>query len=101
MNITPNQLKAKPKKIGELDGAPVMQAETKGGLFLIMTKAGGQPKTLGAGSHPAVARHIAERDFPELKLTELMKNESLEPQVLRTETQRCLPITRRLQALEK
>lgn len=100
MDIALNQLKEKPKKIGELDGSPVMQAETKGGLFLIMTKSGGKPRTLGAGSHPAVAAHIAERDFPKLKLTALAKSEQLEPQVLRHEVARFLPITRRLQSLE-
>lgn len=101
MNITPDQLKGRPKKIGELDGNPVMEVETKGGLFLVMTKnAAGKPKTLGAGSHPGVAAHIAERDFPGLKITELSKSEALEPQILRAEVARCIPLTRRLQSLE-
>lgn len=100
MNITPEQLKGKPKKIGDLDGNPVMEVETKGGLFLVMTKANGKPKTLGVGSHPAVAAHIAERDFPGLKITELSKSEALEPQVLRAEVARSLPLTRRIQSLE-
>lgn len=100
MNITTQQLKGKPKKIGEMDGSPVLQAETKGGLFILMTKSGGKPKTLGTGSHPAVARHIAERDFPAMKLTELSKSESLDPQILRTEVTRYLPLTRRMQSME-
>lgn len=100
MNVTPQQLKGRPKKIGDLEGDPVMEVETKGGLFILMTKSGGKPKTLGTGSHPAVARHIAERDFPAMKLTELSKSESLDPQLLRSEAHRYLPLTRRLQALE-
>lgn len=100
-SITPNQLKGKPKKVGELDGLPVMEVETKGGLFLLMMKTShGKPKTLGAGSHPGVAAHIAERDFPGLKLTALSKSEALDPQILRAEVSRCLPITRRLQSME-
>jgi hypothetical protein len=33
-------------------------------------------ETLGAGSHPAVARYFAERNAPELKYDELMKSSS-------------------------
>lgn len=101
MDLTPNQLKGKPKQVGELHGNPVLQAETKGGLFILLTKANGKPKTLGTGSHPAVAMHIAERDNPELKLTELSKSESLDPYTLRKESERYLPLTRRFQAQER
>lgn len=93
-NITPNQIK-KTKKVGELDGQPVIEGETKGGLFFLMTKtASGSTKTLGTGSHPAVAAHIAERDFPKLKLTELSKSESLDPYTLRKEVERFDPYTK-------
>jgi hypothetical protein len=95
--ITPNQLKGKPKRVGELDGDPVMEVETKGGLFLLMTKKNGESKTLGTGSHPATAAHIAERDFPKLKLTELSKSEKLDPYTLRKEAEKFTPLTRRFQ----
>ena len=101
MDITLNQLKNKPKKIGEYEGSPVLQAETKGGLYILMTKSNGRPKTLGTGSHPAIARHIAERDFPEIKLTELSKSESLDPRTLREEAKRFTTLTRRFQSLER
>lgn len=101
MDITANQLKGKPKKVGELDGAPVMQAETKGGFFILMTKSDGKAKTLGTGSHPAVAWSIAERDFPRVKLSELSKSEQLEPTVLRNEVKKWTPVTRFAQSLEK
>lgn len=101
MNITPNQLKNKGKKVGFLNGQPVMEFETKGGLFLLMTKMEGKPKTLGAGGHPATAAHIAERDFPNLELTELSKSEALDPYVLRVETDKYTPLTRRLQYAER
>jgi len=101
MNITPEQIKGKPKKVGDLEDRPVVQVETKGGLYLLMTKnAAGKPVTLGAGSHPVVAAHIAERDFPKLNLTELSKSEPLEPQVLRNELATWVPFTRRMQSLE-
>lgn len=100
MEISLNQLAGKPKKVGELDGNPVMQVSTKGGLFLLMTKSNGKPKTLGVGSHPAVAAHIAERDFPSLKLTELSKSEALDPRTLRSEAAKFIPLTRRLQSIK-
>lgn len=101
MDIDAKQLKGKPRKVGDLDGNAVFAAETKGGLhFIAMKKADGKTKTLGAGSHPAVARNIAEKSNPTLKITELSKSESLDPYTLRREVERCLPITRRMQALE-
>jgi hypothetical protein len=101
MDITEKQLKGAPKKIGTLDGNPVLQIETKGGLFVVMTKSSaGKPRTLGTGSHPAVAQHIAERDNPAIKLTELSKSEALDPYTLRREATKYVPLTRKLQSLE-
>lgn len=101
MNITPQQLKNKGKKVGELNGSPVMEFETKGGLFLLMTKVDGKPKTLGAGGHPATAAHIAERDFPDLNITELSKSEGLDLYTLRVESEKYTTLTRRIQYAER
>jgi hypothetical protein len=101
MNIEPKQLKGKPRKIGKLDDAEVFEAETKGGLYIVMAKSGKNGlKTLGTGSHRAVARNIAEREHPSLRITELSKSESMDAEALRAELPAALVLTRRIQALE-
>lgn len=97
VSLDTKQLKDKPRKIGDLKGDPVFQVETKGGLFLIMAKSTGRAKTLGAGPHPYTARHIAERDFPELNITELAKSEAPAPDLLRAQIQESLWLTRKIQ----
>lgn len=101
VELDTKQLKDKPKKIGELKGDPVFQVETKGGLFLVMAKSAGKPRTLGVGPHPATARHIAEKDNPDLKLTELAKSEvlDLDPALLKAQVQECLWLTRKIQSI--
>lgn len=101
MNINQNQLKNKGKRVGLFKGSPVMEFETKGGLFLLITKVDGKPKTLGAGAHPATAVHIAERDFPELDISELSKSEPLDIYTMRIEADKFTPLTRRLQYAER
>ncbi|WNM70335.1 hypothetical protein [Myxococcus phage Mx1] len=97
MEVDAKQLKQKPKKIGEIKGDPVFEVETKGGLYFVMTKSGGKPRILGTGSHKATARHIAERDNPDLNISELSKSEALDPQTLRQEVAKFLPLTRQMQ----
>lgn len=100
VTLDTKQLKDKPRKVGDLKGEPVFQVETKGGLFLIMSKstsAGSRPKTLGVGPHPATARHIAEKDFPEVNFTELAKSEAPAPELLRAQIQESLWLTRKIQ----
>lgn len=102
IQLEPKQLKGRPVTIGRLNGSPVYRVETKGGLHLVMTKSNdGKPKTLGAGSHPATAIHIAERDNPELKITELTKSESLDPAILSQQVQEYSWLTRKIQEIQK
>jgi hypothetical protein len=97
VTLETKQLKDKPRKIGDLKGEPVFQVETKGGLFLIMAKSTGRPRTLGVGPHPATARHIAEKDFPEVNFTELAKSEPPAPELFRAQIQESLWLTRKIQ----
>lgn len=98
MELEPKQLKDKPRKIGDLKGEPVFQVETKGGLFVVMAKStAGRARTLGVGPHPATARHIAERDNPDLSISELSKSEPLDSDVLRQQVRESLWLTRRVQ----
>lgn len=67
------------KKVGKLDGQPVMEIGLIGGLHLI-AKAGtdGKAEILGAGPHRAVARHIALKRNPDIEFTELNKADHIE-----------------------
>lgn len=67
------------KKIGTLDGDPVMAVGLIGGLHLVVRAKGGKTETLGAGPHAAVARHLAKKRNASLELTELSKSEDLDP----------------------
>lgn len=61
MNIDEKQLAGKPRQVGTLDGVPVMEFATKGGLNLITTMRSNKPEILGAGSHRAIARNVAKK----------------------------------------
>ncbi len=79
MNLEPNQLKQKPKKVGKTDtGKDVFEVETKGGLSLIVSPKDGSFETLGTGPHRAVARHIAAKRMPGIQWSDLHKSESLD-----------------------
>ncbi len=71
MKIDQTQLKGKPKQVGSLDGKPVHSLETKGGLH-ILASAG---EIISAGPHRAVARHIAQKQHPAIKFSELSKSD--------------------------
>ena len=63
------------KRIGTSGGKAVLGIGLCGGLHLVaLMKDGGGFETLGAGSHPAVARYLAQRNAPELKYDLLMKS---------------------------
>lgn len=67
------------KKIGDLDGDKVFELGTKGGLHLVVVmRKSGKSETLGAGPHPAVARHIATKREPKINMTELSKSDFVE-----------------------
>lgn len=101
MKITTAQLAGTPEKIGELDGRPVMEMATKGGLHLVVTiKKNGNTETLGTGSSRALARYVARKMNPELKVTELAKSEEAPAQALGNAAPEFFALTRRLRVLE-
>jgi hypothetical protein len=76
VNISSVHLEYK-KTIGSLAGKPVVELATTGGLCLIVVPSATGVETLGAGPHRAVARHIAKKRNPDLKITELAKSDDV------------------------
>jgi hypothetical protein len=76
MNITKEHIDYK-RQIGTLDNRPVIELATTGGLHLVVVAKGDGVETLGAGPHRAVARHIAKKLRPDLKITALEKSDDL------------------------
>ncbi len=81
MNLTPQQLEGRPKRVGTLAGKAVMELKTKGGLNMIVAPAekGGGWETLGVGPHRAISRHIAEKNHKEIQWTALAKGDWVDP----------------------
>jgi len=81
MELTPQQLDGRPKKVGTLRGKAVMEARTKGGLNLIMTpnEKNSKWENLGCGPHRAIARHIAEKREKEIIWSDLAKSDWIDP----------------------
>ncbi len=66
------------KIIGTLDGNDVVEMATTGGLHLITVSKGGKPETLGLGPHRAIARFIARKKFPKIKISDLAKADHID-----------------------
>jgi hypothetical protein len=71
-DLKPEDIESK-KQIGTLDGSPVIEVVTTGGFHMVVVAKSGSIKTLGTGPHKVVARFIAEKRNPSIKLTELSK----------------------------
>lgn len=74
MDLKPQDIQSK-KKIGTLDGNPVIEVVTTGGFHMVVVAKSGGVRTLGTGPHKVVARYIAEKRNPSIKLTELAKSD--------------------------
>lgn len=81
MNINENEVESK-KKVGKLNGAPVVEVGLRGGLWLIFAKTNGSKfEAVGAGPHRAVARHIAKkRTEGKIEFSDLSKADYVEPE---------------------
>jgi hypothetical protein len=67
-------------RIGQTeDGYPVHEIGLKGGLHIVCSKRGPKIDYLGVGPHRAVARYLAKKRQPGLKLTSLAKSEWVDP----------------------
>ncbi len=73
MNIDAKQIDQKPKKVGNLNGKPVWHLRTKGGLHVVVMQKNGGFEALGTGPHRAVARHIANKQEPDIVWDSLSK----------------------------
>lgn len=67
------------KTIGKLDGKPVFELGTTGGLHLVIVSKGGSTEVKGTGPHPEIARYIAQKQEPKIQYTELSKSDYMEP----------------------
>ena len=66
--------------VGKLGDKTLWQISTLGGLHLIEARSsGGQRQIIGAGSHRAVARHIAKKTHPDVEFTALEKSAQVDP----------------------
>lgn len=99
-SVDSNQIASK-KEIGRTrDDEPVFEVELKGGLVLVSAvRKSGRAETLGAGSHRAIARHIAKKKEPGFKLSALEKSDYPED-VLAPHLPKWEQVTLRIQALE-
>lgn len=99
-NVKENQLVAKPKQIGHLNGVPVMECVTKGGLVMVVKAAKDGHETLGAAAHKAIARHIALMENPDLCLSVLEKSDTLSKAEIEVHLPYYLQLTKRIKGLE-
>lgn len=67
------------KTIGSLNGRPVIEIGTKGGYHIICSPSGRKVDYLGVGPHRRVARFMAKKRAPDLKITELEKSDDIDP----------------------
>ena len=74
LRISPADVRER-RKVGFLEGADVYHLQTKGGynVFASLDKKGSS-RILGVGPHPAVARFMAQKQNPSMKLTDLCKS---------------------------
>jgi hypothetical protein len=68
------------EKIGETeDGNPIMELGLKGGLHIVCSVRGPKIDYLGVGPHRAVARYLAKKRQPSIRLTSLAKSDWVDP----------------------
>lgn len=79
MQIQPQEIDYK-ERIGELDdGSPVMELGLKGGLHIVCSMRGPKIDYLGVGPHRAVARYLAKKRAPSMRITQLAKSDWVDP----------------------
>ncbi len=74
MLIDDKQIKER-EVVGDLDGEPVWQFTTVGGLY-VAALTGKKKKLLAMAPHPGMLQFMAEKAEPNIKWTELNKSES-------------------------
>lgn len=69
---------ASKRRIGTLEGKPVVELMTSGGLYLVVTNKSDGMEVCGSGPHRAVARFLAKKKEPNIVITELSKSDWLD-----------------------
>jgi hypothetical protein len=78
MQIQPQEIDYK-ERIGETDdGNPVMELGLKGGLHIVCSVRGPKIDYLGVGPHRAVARYLAKKRQPTIRISALAKSDWVE-----------------------
>jgi hypothetical protein len=79
MQIQPQEIDYT-EKIGTTeDGYPITEIGLKGGLHIVCSRRGPKIDYLGVGPHRAVARYLAKKRQPGIRLTALAKSEWVDP----------------------
>lgn len=87
------------KKIGKIGDTDAWLLETRGGFCMVASLSKkGEVDVLGCGQHPGIAKFMAEKQHPDLRITELAKSEEA---LSRQEMARLLPEARRVYAALK
>lgn len=74
---------ASKKRIGTLDGKPVVELQTTGGLVIVCCNKSGVTEVCGSGPHRAVARFLAKKREPTMTISELSKSDAIDmPSIL-------------------
>ena len=77
MNISKDQLQYR-KRIGHIGSRSVIEVGVIGGLKIVaLQESNGKLKTLGAGSHRAIARFLAKKAEPSMEIDELEKSDEV------------------------
>lgn len=100
MQIPASQIRSR-RRVGRSRGRAVYQIGAVGGLHLVAAhNDGGVFEILGAGSHPAVARHLARRTAPDIEFDDLQKSEAVDPRDFADVLPRYAEVTADLRALQ-
>jgi len=83
------------KKIGKIGDKDAWLLETKGGFCLVAALSNKGVDVLGCGQHPGIAKFMAEKQHPDLRITELAKSEET---LSRREMAKLLPEARKVYA---
>lgn len=98
-DIKPQHLSGPPTKIGKMGAKDLYQLRTKGGLYMLVTKAEKGFNIISMGPHRQVARIIAEKNHDDIEYTELSKADHLDPAAFEFVIPEYEELTKKMQVL--
>lgn len=78
MHIPADEITEK-ETIGICGSSPILRLRLLGGLHIVAMRKDQSLVTMGAGSHPGIARHIAKQRHPDANFFDLKKSEEIDP----------------------